>query len=203
MADWYYARDGRQQGPITSAQLRQMAQSGELRPDDLVFKEGGTTWIPASSVQGLFPAGGVATRPAVAPGGGRGGEAAFAFDAAPAASPGAAVPAEPAVRPPRAGGSNFLVDLLLFRRMVAPTIILILFYLFVAGVLLGGLIMAVAVVAMARDKGPALLTAIGILIMIPIMILVYRLWAELMIVIFRIYESLRDLQKQQEKHDAT
>ncbi len=56
MANWWSAKDGQQYGPIDSAQLQQLAQSGELQPHDLIFKEGGTDWVQASTVRGLFPA---------------------------------------------------------------------------------------------------------------------------------------------------
>jgi hypothetical protein len=42
MANWCYAKDGQQYGPIASAQLKLLARSGELQPDDLVCKEGST-----------------------------------------------------------------------------------------------------------------------------------------------------------------
>jgi hypothetical protein len=202
MADWYYAKDGRQQGPVTSAQLRQMAQGGELQPDDLVFKEGGTNWIPASSVQGLFPAGGVSTRAAPAPAPARGAEPqAFAFDSG--GSGGAPDDGDP--RPSRrsGGGGSFFLDLLLFRRMVAPTIILILYYLAAVGITLTMLVFAVLALTSNLPTGVKLGMALGYLISIPIAILVYRILAEMMIVIFRIYETLREIQKQQEKRGST
>jgi hypothetical protein len=65
MADeWYYTRQGQQQGPVGAAQLKQLAASGQLLPTDLVWKEGLANWVPASSARGLFP-------PATAPASGR------------------------------------------------------------------------------------------------------------------------------------
>jgi hypothetical protein len=53
--EWYYTLNGQQQPvPVSSAQLKQMATSGQLEPDDLVWQEGMTNWAPASSVKGLF-----------------------------------------------------------------------------------------------------------------------------------------------------
>lgn len=52
---WYYARDGREQGPVTFAQLQQLAAYGELQPHDLVWAEGMADWIEAAQVAGLFP----------------------------------------------------------------------------------------------------------------------------------------------------
>ncbi len=54
-ADWYYARDGKPCGPVTEAQLKELARAGTLRPQDLVWQEGNQQWEPASSVKGLLP----------------------------------------------------------------------------------------------------------------------------------------------------
>ena len=55
MSEWYYGRNGQQQGPVTSNQLKQLAQSGQLLPTDLVWKDGMSEWAKASKVKGLFP----------------------------------------------------------------------------------------------------------------------------------------------------
>ena len=47
------ARDGRQTGPVSSDQLKQLAASGDLVPDDLVERRDGR-WAHARSVNGLF-----------------------------------------------------------------------------------------------------------------------------------------------------
>ena len=53
---WYFAREGRQQGPVSDEQIRRMAQDGSLRREDLVWKEGMAEWRPASQVPELnFP----------------------------------------------------------------------------------------------------------------------------------------------------
>jgi hypothetical protein len=52
--DWYYARGNKQIGPVGSTELKQLAAAGQLRPNDLVWREGLTEWAPASSVRGLF-----------------------------------------------------------------------------------------------------------------------------------------------------
>jgi serine/threonine protein phosphatase PrpC len=38
---WYYTHAGQTMGPVTSAQLRQLAASGQLSPSDLIWPEGG------------------------------------------------------------------------------------------------------------------------------------------------------------------
>jgi hypothetical protein len=70
MADqWYYAHQGQQAGPVSIEQLRQLAASGQLQPDDMVWKQGMTAWAPANTVEGLFSAalGPAAPPPGAAP----------------------------------------------------------------------------------------------------------------------------------------
>lgn len=49
---WYASIDGQQIGPLTSADIRSMAASGQLRPDSYVCRDG-SDWVPASRVKGL------------------------------------------------------------------------------------------------------------------------------------------------------
>ena len=51
---WYYTSNRQQQGPISWHQLCLLAQDGVLRPTDLIWQEGMTDWVRASS-KGLFP----------------------------------------------------------------------------------------------------------------------------------------------------
>jgi hypothetical protein len=51
---WYYARGQQQCGPVSSSELKRLADQGELAPDALVWREGIKEWIPARSVRGLF-----------------------------------------------------------------------------------------------------------------------------------------------------
>lgn len=57
---WYYTTGGKRMEPVTSAELKQLATSGFLKPTDLVWKEGMANWEAASSLKGLFPAGAAA-----------------------------------------------------------------------------------------------------------------------------------------------
>lgn len=52
--EWFFARDNKQQGPVSAVELRQLAQTGQLRQEDLVWREGMTDWLPAGKVKGLF-----------------------------------------------------------------------------------------------------------------------------------------------------
>jgi len=63
VAEWFYAEQGQQRGPVTFVQLQQLAASGTLKPSDLVWKQGLSDWIPASSQPGLFAAAAPAPTP--------------------------------------------------------------------------------------------------------------------------------------------
>jgi uncharacterized RDD family membrane protein YckC len=48
---WYYASGGQQQGPVDDATFDAMIQSGQIKPADLVWKEGMANWQPLSTVR--------------------------------------------------------------------------------------------------------------------------------------------------------
>lgn len=52
--NWYYLRNRLPVGPFTFEQLKKLAQSGDLRPKDLVSTRGTPQWVDAGSVSGLF-----------------------------------------------------------------------------------------------------------------------------------------------------
>jgi hypothetical protein len=52
--EWYCTANGRQFGPITFRQLRKQAESGSIRPDDMIWKPGMSRWKRAAKVVGLF-----------------------------------------------------------------------------------------------------------------------------------------------------
>jgi hypothetical protein len=54
--EWHYSQNGHQHGLISAADLKALAQSGQLSPDDMVWKEGMKGWAKAQSLKGLFPA---------------------------------------------------------------------------------------------------------------------------------------------------
>ena len=55
MTDWYYARSGKQSGPVTFEQLVEIARSGGLDPlKDLVWNQTMKDWRPAGQVPDLF-----------------------------------------------------------------------------------------------------------------------------------------------------
>lgn len=51
---WYYVREGKEIGPVTSGDLRRIAAAGALAPEDPVRREDRTKWIPAREIKGLF-----------------------------------------------------------------------------------------------------------------------------------------------------
>ncbi len=56
MADqWYYARDDDKHGPVSTAQLKELARNGDLAHSDLVWRDGISEWTPARRINGLFP----------------------------------------------------------------------------------------------------------------------------------------------------
>jgi len=54
MSKFYVSRNQQQFGPFTSEQLKQLAASGKIARDDLVVEEGGSKWVAASCIRGLF-----------------------------------------------------------------------------------------------------------------------------------------------------
>ncbi|MFT3786146.1 MAG: DUF4339 domain-containing protein [Tepidisphaeraceae bacterium] len=52
MDAWHYSTNGQPQGPVSQQQLQQMLASGQLAPSDLVWTNGMSNWVPASSVLG-------------------------------------------------------------------------------------------------------------------------------------------------------
>jgi hypothetical protein len=58
---WYVQHNGKQYGPLTSANLKKLADEGKISPATQVRSGTEGAWVPASRVQGLFAA---ATAPA-------------------------------------------------------------------------------------------------------------------------------------------
>jgi len=56
-AIWYFADGDEERGPVTEGQIRALVGTGNLKPDDLVWKEGMDDWAPAEEIPGLFEAG--------------------------------------------------------------------------------------------------------------------------------------------------
>ena len=54
MSQWYYLQNNQQQGPVSSRQLKHLADSGQLQSSNLIWKEGMSQWAEARNVKGLF-----------------------------------------------------------------------------------------------------------------------------------------------------
>src|ERR1700678_4260354 len=67
MSEWYYMSGGEQHGPVTGGQLKSLAASGGLLPDDLVWNQTMTEWVAARRVKGLPFAGQAQVAKATAP----------------------------------------------------------------------------------------------------------------------------------------
>ena len=52
--EWYYSKNDEKIGPISSNDLKQLANSGKLKPSDLVWKQDWSEWKPAKNIKGLF-----------------------------------------------------------------------------------------------------------------------------------------------------
>lgn len=52
--NWFFKKDGKKLGPVSSGQLKQLAHDGQLQPTDLIWKEGMKDWWPASKLPGVF-----------------------------------------------------------------------------------------------------------------------------------------------------
>ncbi|MCA1376845.1 DUF4339 domain-containing protein [Bradyrhizobium yuanmingense] len=68
MASWFYASEGKQQGPFPEGQFRDLVAQGVVRPDTLVWTEGMAGWQKAAEIPGLIGGG----APPMVPTGGSG-----------------------------------------------------------------------------------------------------------------------------------
>jgi hypothetical protein len=50
--NWYYVENGQQRGPLTEAQLDDLAKAGTIKSDTLVWAEGMANWLPYSQARG-------------------------------------------------------------------------------------------------------------------------------------------------------
>ncbi|SFN97732.1 protein of unknown function [Bradyrhizobium sp. Ghvi] len=67
MASWFYASEGKQQGPYPEGQFRDLIAQGIVRPETLVWTEGMAGWQKAAEIPGLISGGGA---PPIIPAGG-------------------------------------------------------------------------------------------------------------------------------------
>ena len=55
MDQWYYGKDGQQQGPVDLETIRSLMSTGQLASGDLVWKEGMANWTAISQIPELTP----------------------------------------------------------------------------------------------------------------------------------------------------
>lgn len=67
--NWYYANAGQQVGPVSQEEFQNLAASGTIRADTLVWREGMSNWLPYSSVAGSTPPPSASPSPIFTPGG--------------------------------------------------------------------------------------------------------------------------------------
>ena len=67
MKQWHCTVGGQQYGPVSEEELRSWVATGRIQPTDYVWSEGMTDWVPASTVEGFFPAGFAAAGAVAAP----------------------------------------------------------------------------------------------------------------------------------------
>ena len=99
-------------------------------------------------------------------------------------------------RKPAAGGG--FVDFLMFRRMVAPYLIIIMFWLMLIGVIVSSLGMIADGFTAGTSGIPVALGGVAYLVIGPLGV---RLWCEVLIVIFRIHDTLSDIHGDMRKED--
>ncbi len=121
--EWYYARDNKQMGPVSSVELKRLAAAGSIAPDDLVWREGMTEWAAARNVRGLFDEEGSAGQGGAAPASATPSQAAVPT-VEPATKPVEPAPAATAM-PVRHAPSRHLFDVMLekFRPVFGPKFI--------------------------------------------------------------------------------
>ena len=65
--EWYYSQGDQKIGPVSPAELKSLADSGQLTANDLVWKEGMTEWKSAGKIKGLFTYNKAISPPAMIP----------------------------------------------------------------------------------------------------------------------------------------
>jgi len=67
--DWHFTLNGQPaDSPVSMAELKKLADAGQLQPTDKVLQEGMTGWAPAHTIKGLFPASKIPPPPKKDPG---------------------------------------------------------------------------------------------------------------------------------------
>jgi hypothetical protein len=191
---WHYSRGGKQVGPVPGSELKQLAARGLLSPTDMVWEEGTGGWVPASSLKGLF-----SSNPAPVPG-----------PVAPSAGPNASTNN---FQYSELAKPNPLMDYLAFRRMITPIFIQIIFWIAAICCFLFGIYQFFDGLIPQERSGLGSLfgnqhstktcdfTEIfkGLLVMVigPVFV---RIYCEILILFFRMNETLTEIKANTEHH---
>ncbi|MDB5309699.1 MAG: hypothetical protein JWO38_3901 [Gemmataceae bacterium] len=98
----------------------------------------------------------------------------------------------------KAKGPSNIGAYLSFRKMIVPVIIQIVFWVLVGAILLGAIVYAV--ISLFLGNGMLILIAFGSLIIgVPLYILLVRMYCELVMIVFRMYDTLTDIKQILEK----
>lgn len=65
ISQWFYIKNEKQFGPVTDAELRQLASTGQISISDKVWKEGMKAWVNAGNLKGLFKPSAVPSPPPI------------------------------------------------------------------------------------------------------------------------------------------
>lgn len=111
---WFYSKNGTQLGPVAEAELRAKVSSGEVAPNDLVWREGMPDWQPASQAFGAA---------SVAPSASTAVETETAPSSSPYAAPAASATEYPLQRIPNYLWQSILVTILCCWPLGIPAIV--------------------------------------------------------------------------------
>ena len=204
-SQWYYAVGDAEKGPVSSKELKSLVDSGQLSPEDQVWKEGMAEWVAGKTIPNLFSAS-APNPPGRSAAGASGGIP--NIDIGESSPVGRASSSEPLfdigsddgqVRGTRtsptgrSGGSNATMqDYLTFRKMITPLVIQIVFWLLAGLCVLAGLLAMMAGANAARGGGYLVIQGLLTIFVGP---LIVRIYCELLIVIFSINDTLLDTKK--------
>ena len=200
MQQYYALIAGEVVGPLTGSELRALAASGRLKRTDKVKRSTDPAWFNAHQIKGMeFHSGPAAlitfkTLPDEPPD-----ELPSTSDEQLGFEPGPVpwAPAPAASKTPYRVGPRStagLGDFLEFRRMITPGLIRTSYL--VGSVLLVMGCLVYCIVALRRETGPSgLLLVAGGLGLTVVVLVAYRVYCELLILLFRMHESLTDIER--------
>lgn len=108
-AEWYYATGGQQLGPVNTEELRSLLRDGNVKPSDLVWKDGMPDWAPAATVSVLKSAQAPAPKTQAKPKASTSAPQRIGSEPQPApAQPAEITESAPAAKPAKKKGSGFV-----------------------------------------------------------------------------------------------